>query len=159
MIKEKIKSSKELKNILSSLKDKNKRVVFTNGCFDLIHAGHVAYLEGAKGHGDILVVAVNSDSSVKRLKGAGRPIVGLNDRMKIVAALESVDFVTFFEEDDPFAIVKELNPDVIVKGADWKEDEIIGGSYVRGMGGKVATIPFLKGYSTTSIIKKIKELK
>lgn len=159
MIKDKIKSLRELKSILSSLKKKGKKVVFTNGCFDLIHAGHAAYLESAKALGDILVVAVNSDRSVKRLKGQGRPVVGLNDRLKIVASLEPVDFVTSFEEDDPLAIVKELNPDVIVKGGDWKEDEIIGGSYVEKTGGKVMTIPFLEGYSTTAIIKKIKELK
>lgn len=157
MIEEKIKTRAALKDILSSLKKENRTVVFTNGCFDILHAGHVTYLEEAKKHGDILVVAVNSDNSAKRLKGEGRPLVNQDDRMKILASLESVNFVTSFKEDDPAAIVKELGPDIIVKGSDWKEDEIIGGEDVKKRGGKVVTIPFYKDYSTTLLMKRIKK--
>lgn len=159
MIEEKIKTKDNLKEILSGLKKQNKTIVFTNGCFDILHVGHVTYLEEAKKHGDILVVAINSDASARRLKGQGRPIVSQKDRMKILASLESVDFVTVFNEDNPASIVKELNPDVIAKGADWKADEIIGGEYVRKRGGKIVTIPFYKGYSTTDLLEKIKSSK
>lgn len=158
MTKDKIKTVNTLKDILSRLKKQKKSIVFTNGCFDILHVGHVTYLENAKREGDILVVAVNSDDSLRRLKGEGRPIVNQDDRMKILAALESVDFVISFEEDDPASMVKRLNPDVIVKGSDWKEDEVIGGEYVKKMGGKVVTIPLCEGYSTTSLIEKIKRL-
>lgn len=159
MIANKIKNLSTLKEILSDLKKKGKRIVFTNGCFDILHIGHIAYLQEAKRQGDILVVAVNSDDSAKRLKGIGRPIMSQEDRAKILASLEGIDFVTIFNDDTPLSIVKELNPDVIVKGGDWKEDKIIGGEYVKKMGGRVVTIPYLKDYSTTSIIEKIKNLK
>ncbi len=158
MIEGKIKKLDVLKNILSDFKKQNKSIVFTNGCFDILHVGHVLYLEDAKREGEILVVAVNSDSSTKRLKGKNRPLVNQNDRMRILASLEAVDFVTVFDEDTPEAIVKELNPDVIVKGSDWKEDEIIGGDFVKRKGGKVVTVPFRKDYSTSSLIKKVKGL-
>jgi D-beta-D-heptose 7-phosphate kinase/D-beta-D-heptose 1-phosphate adenosyltransferase len=158
MIKNKIKSVKDLKSILSTLKEEGKKIVFTNGCFDILHVGHVSYLEEAKRHGDILVVAINSDKSTEKLKGKGRPIVHQADRLKMLASLESVDFATAFNEDDPGLIVKKLNPDVIVKGSDWKEEDIIGGEDVRKKGGKTITIPFLSGYSTTTVIKKVKEL-
>ncbi|MFH1752610.1 MAG: D-glycero-beta-D-manno-heptose 1-phosphate adenylyltransferase [Candidatus Omnitrophota bacterium] len=156
MIDDKIKDAKKLKRELSHLKRDGRSIVFTNGCFDILHAGHVTYLEEAKKQGDVLIVAVNSDRSVKRIKGPGRPITSETDRMKILAALESVDFVTKFSEDDPGAIVEKLDPDVIVKGADWKKDEIIGARHVMKSGGRVKTIPFLKGYSTTALLKKVK---
>lgn len=159
MIKDKIKSKDALKPILSALRKKGKRIVFTNGCFDLIHAGHVLYMEEAKGLGDILVVAANSDSSVRMIKGAGRPIVPLDERMKVLASMESVDFVTSFKEADPGLTVKELEPDIIAKGGDWKADEIVGGKDVKARGGKVVSIKFHKGLSTTSIVGKIKALK
>ena len=159
MIKDKIKTREALKKIVSRLKKERKTVVFTNGCFDILHAGHVTYLEEAKKEGDILIVALNSDSSVRTLKGRGRPVVNQNERSMVLAALDSVDFVTVFEEDDPAAIIKALGPDVIVKGADWRKDEIIGGDYVKKSGGRVATAPIYKGLSTTSLIKKIKRLR
>lgn len=158
MIQQKIKNKTDLVKILSKFKKEKKRVVFTNGCFDILHAGHTAYLEEAKKKGDFLVVAVNSDNSVKRIKGSARPIVNENDRLKIIASLESVDFVTIFSEDTPAEIIKELCPDIIVKGSDWKENEIVGADFIKKNGGSVITIPFLKGYSTTSLINKIKKL-
>ncbi len=159
MIKKKIKKKQGLKKTISRLKKREKSIVFTNGCFDILHAGHVHYLEEAKKLGDVLVVAVNSDGSAKRLKGKGRPVTSRDNRMKLLAALESVDFVTYFDEDDPGSIVRELEPDIIVKGSDWDEDDIIGADVVKKRGGRVATISFLKGLSTTSIIKKIKKLR
>ena len=157
MTQDKIKTLDGLKDILSALRKGQKRIVFTNGCFDILHVGHVTYLEEAKKQGDILVVAVNSDDSLKRLKGKGRPVVNQNDRMKMLAALESVDYVIIFKEDNPASIVEDLKPDVIVKGSDWKEDEIIGAESVKKGGGKVITIPISQGYSTTALLKKIKK--
>ncbi len=159
MIEDKIKDVEKLKTELSLLKKEGKSIVFTNGCFDILHVGHVSYLEEAKRQGDVLVVAINSDISVERLKGTGRPILSEGDRSKILAALESVDFVTIFGQDDPASIVTELDPDVIVKGSDWKEEEIIGAKHVKNSGGRVVSIPFLKGYSTTDLINKNKGLK
>lgn len=159
MIKDKIKTKEALKKIVSRLKKERKTVVFTNGCFDILHAGHVTYLEEAKREGDVLIVALNSDSSVRRLKGKGRPVVNQKERSMVLAALDSVDFVTVFEEDDPAAIIKALGPDVIVKGADWRKGEIIGGDYVKKRGGRAATARLYKGLSTTFLIKKIKRLR
>ncbi len=156
MIKNKIKTKDDLKVALSELKAKKKRIVFTNGCFDLLHAGHVSYLEKAKGAGDLLVIAINSDNSVKRLKGKGRPIQELDDRLKILASLECVDFVTSFDEDTPKEIIEELEPDIIVKGADYKEKDVVGRDHIKKSGGKVIIIPLLQGRSTTSLIKSIK---
>jgi len=158
MTQDKIKTLDGLKDTLSALRKEQKRIVFTNGCFDILHVGHVAYLEEAKKEGDILVVAVNSDDSLKRLKGKGRPVVNQNDRMKMLAALESVDYVVIFKEDNPASIVEDLKPDVIVKGSDWKEDKIIGGESVKKRGGKVITIPISQGYSTTALLEKIKKI-
>jgi len=158
MIKNKVVDRGELRDKLAGIKGK-KSIVFTNGCFDIIHIGHATYLEEAKKLGEILVVALNSDASVARLKGADRPLVACGDRMRMVASLESVSYVTSFDEDDPAAIVSELNPDVIVKGGDWKESEIIGGSHVKKTGGRVVSLPFVEGFSTTDLIKKIKGLK
>lgn len=159
MIEDKIKKIDALKSMLSDLKKAKKVIVFTNGCFDMLHIGHVKYLQEAKACGDILVVAVNSDGSVRRLKGPDRPVVSQDDRLRMLASLESVDYVTVFDEETPVSIIKELKPDVIVKGSDWKEDEIVGGDFVKKIGGKVVTVPFIKGYSTSSLIKKIKRLR
>ncbi len=158
MMKSKIKKTKDLKKILSSIKKKGEKIVFTNGCFDIIHAGHITFLKKAKREGDILVVAVNTDASLRRLKGRGRPVIKLKERMEILASLESVDYVTSFSEDTPFKIVRELKPDVIAKGADWKKRGIVGAGFVKRGGGKVVAITLCKGYSTTSIINKIKRL-
>ena len=159
MIQDKIKDIRDLKRIITGLKEEKRSVVFTNGCFDILHAGHCALLEEAKGHADVLVVAINSDESARRLKGGGRPIANQDDRMKVLASLGSVDFVTTFDEDDPGAIIRELDPDVIVKGSDWKEADIIGGDYIKKRGGRVVTVPFLKGYSTSKLIERIKGVK
>jgi len=153
----KIKSLAELKKILVGLKKKGKRVVFTNGCFDILHYGHVMYLEAAKKKGDILIVAVNSDASVKRIKGLKRPLVSELDRANIIAALESVNYVVIFSEDTPLEIIKKLKPDILIKGSDWKDKPIVGADFVRASGGKVAVIKLAKGRSTTGIIRKIIE--
>ena len=151
----KLKTPKELKRIISSLKARGKTIVFTNGCFDLLHYGHVKYLEGAKKKGDILVVAINSDASVRRIKGGKRPFVGEKDRQKIIAALEAVDYAIIFDEDTPLETIKLLKPDILVKGADWKKERIVGADYILRYGGKVSSIKLVKNRSTTNLIKKI----
>ncbi len=132
-----------------------KKIVFTNGCFDILHAGHVTYLQKAKELGDILVVGINSDSSVKRLKGDSRPINGVEDRMKILAALACVDYVVVFEEDTPLDLIKQIKPDILVKGGDYEIDKIVGADYVASYGGITTTIPLVEGRSTTAVIEKI----
>lgn len=151
----KIKSLRELKKTAFSLKIKGKKIVFTNGCFDLLHYGHVKYLEDAKKKGDILVVAVNSDTSVKRIKGKKRPLVNEKDRIRIIAALESVNYVVLFREDTPLKIIKSLKPDILVKGADWAKNSIVGSDAILRWGGRVSTIRLVKGRSTTNLIRKI----
>lgn len=151
----KIKTLKELKKIVSCLKSKGKKVVFTNGCFDLLHYGHINYLEEAKKKGDILVVAINSDTSVRKIKGDKRPLVCQKDRLRMVAALESVDYVVLFKEDTPFDTIKFLKPDILIKGADWNINNIVGRKFVLSYGGRVSTIKLVKGYSTTNLIRKI----
>ncbi len=152
-----IKSRKEIKEIRSVLRKDGKKVVFTNGCFDLIHSGHVDYLVKAKEMGDILILALNTDSSIKRIKGNKRPILEQDERAFIVSNLKPVDFVTFFEEDTPAEIINELLPDVLVKGADWAIDKIVGREVVEANGGEVKTIKFVNDQSTSNIIKIIKE--
>lgn len=151
----KVKTIAELKPLLGILRATGKRSVFTNGCFDLIHTGHTRYLAAARALGDILIVAVNSDSSVRTIKGEKRPINSQEDRAETLAALESVDFVTIFDEPDPYRVISELQPDVLVKGGDWPVEKIIGRDIVEAQGGKVVTIPFVEGASTTGIIEKI----
>ncbi len=155
-LKKKIKSPTQLKASLSRLRPQNNQIVFTNGCFDLLHKGHVIYLEKAKKQGDILVVALNSDRSVKKLKGKRRPINSLRDRMEVIAALESVDFVTSFSEDTPIKLIHLLKPDVLVKGGDWKPQQIVGAKEVKAWGGRVRSISFIKGRSSTQIIRKVR---
>lgn len=130
-------------------------IVFTNGCFDILHAGHVRYLAQARKAGNVLVVALNSDSSVRRIKGEKRPIVPQDERAEVISALKSVDYVTFFDEDTPLALIEYLRPDRLVKGADWREEEIAGRDQVISWGGKVVLIPVVEGASTTNIIKKV----
>jgi len=151
----KVKTVSALSAKLNSLKSRGSKVVFTNGCFDILHVGHVDYLEKAKRQGNILVVGLNSDSSVKKIKGSARPINRQRDRARVLAALSCVDYITIFSEDTPERLIKKLKPDIIVKGGDWKKKDIVGGSFVESLGGKVVTIPFVPGYSTTSLIKKI----
>jgi rfaE bifunctional protein nucleotidyltransferase chain/domain len=154
----KILGQKRLAAILARARARGKSIVFTNGCFDIIHAGHVKYLDDAKKLGDILVIGLNSDKSVKTLKGSSRPINSQDDRARVIAALEAVDFVTIFGEETPEALIKKLKPNVLVKGGDWKIKDIVGGDFVKSLGGKVARIPFLKGRSTSAIIGKIVKL-
>ncbi|NUM88318.1 MAG: D-glycero-beta-D-manno-heptose 1-phosphate adenylyltransferase [Bdellovibrionales bacterium] len=137
-----------------SLQRRGKKVVFTNGCFDLIHAGHVSYLEKARREGDALVVALNGDASVRRLKGAGRPLNPLRDRARVMAALECVDAVTWFHADTPLSTIRKILPDVLVKGGDWPVDRIVGADIVLRRGGHVKSLDFVEGRSTTAIIRK-----
>jgi rfaE bifunctional protein nucleotidyltransferase chain/domain len=132
-----------------------KRVVFTNGCFDLIHPGHVRYLRAARRLGDVLVVGVNSDASVRRLKGPTRPLVPQADRCEVLAALDMVDVVVVFEEDTPYATIAAVEPDVLVKGGDWAPDRIVGADLVRARGGVVRSLRFAPGYSTTDLVERL----
>ncbi len=152
-----IKDLNLLKEKLLEEKKKNKKVVFTNGCFDLIHKGHIILLKKAKSEGDLLVVAINSDDSIRRLKGGDRPIFAEDERAEVLAAFQMVDFVTIFSEENPHKIISELKPDILVKGGDWKIETVVGRDIVEANGGKVVIIPQVKGYSTSKIIEKIKE--
>jgi len=134
-----------------------KRLVFTNGCFDILHPGHVRYLQAAKILGDILIIGLNDDASVQRLKGAGRPLNPLEDRACLLAALKPVDLVVPFSEDTPLALILSLRPDVLVKGGDYAPDDIVGAHEVRSWGGSVRTIPFIDGHSTTSLIRRVRQ--
>ncbi|MFH1441560.1 MAG: D-glycero-beta-D-manno-heptose 1-phosphate adenylyltransferase [Candidatus Omnitrophota bacterium] len=151
----KIKSLKQLSKTALSLKSKGKKIVFTNGCFDILHFGHVYYLQQAKKQGDILIVGLNSDTSIKRIKGKNRPIVCQQDRAKVLAGLESVDYIVIFNEDTPLKTISAIKPDVLIKGSDWQKNNIVGSEVVSQYGGKVATIKLAKGRSTTNIIEKI----
>lgn len=156
MINDKIHiTPQSLSSALTECKTMGQSIVFTNGCFDLLHVGHVAYLEEAKKLGDRLVVALNSDESVKKLKGTNRPIVNQHDRMKVIAALASVDFVTVFEDDTPYELIKMIMPDVLVKGGDWSVEQIVGSDLVLANGGEVKSLKFIEGSSTTNIEQKI----
>ena len=151
----KINSLSSLKRKIERLKQDGKRIVFTNGCFDILHYGHTKYLQDAKTKGDYLMVAVNSDSSIKKIKTNNRPVVGQDDRLKVVAALGCVDFVILFNEENPLKLIKALKPDILVKGSDWSKKKIVGADFVGSYGGKVLTINLVKGRSTSSIIEKI----
>jgi D-beta-D-heptose 7-phosphate kinase/D-beta-D-heptose 1-phosphate adenosyltransferase len=153
----KIKTLPDLKKEIEKLKGEGKRIVFTNGVFDLLHPGHTRYLAAAGELGDYLIVAVNSDRSVQAIKGPERPILGQDDRMELLAALSSVDAVVLFHEEDPLKVIEYLVPHVLVKGGDWSEDKIIGADAVKKAGGEVQRIPFASGYSTTTLIDKIKK--
>ena len=140
---------------LASLRREGKRIVFTNGCFDLLHPGHIYTLTQAQALGDVLVVAINSDASVKRLKGERRPILNQEERAVMLSALSAVDYVTIFAEDTPLEVIRLLLPDVLVKGGDWGADAIVGREVVEANGGKVIRIPYQAGFSTTDIIERI----
>ena len=148
----------KLLEILNGERKKGKKVVFTNGCFDIIHAGHVDYLEKVKSLGDILVVGLNSDHSVKRIKGEKRPIIPQEMRAKVLSSLKPVDYVVIFEEDTPAKLIEAIRPDVLVKGGDWPLEKIVGRDYVESYRGKVLTIPFEYDISTSQIIEKIIKL-
>jgi rfaE bifunctional protein nucleotidyltransferase chain/domain len=151
----KITPRNELKAKIDRLKQEGKKVVFTNGCFDILHAGHTRYLREARKLGDTLILALNSDSSVRSIKGPMRPIVPEAERAEVVAALDSVDYVTVFDELTPLELIEFLRPDVIVKGGDWAEKDIVGAEAVRKWGGRVAIMPEIEGASTTNIIDKV----
>ncbi len=153
---DKIKPLSVLKERLEGLR-KEKIIVFTNGCFDILHPGHIRYLYEAKRLGDILIVAVNSDDSIRRIKGEQRPIMDERARSEMLSVLPFVDFITIFDEDTPYNLIKEIRPHILVKGGDWEEDRIVGADIVRALGGRVVRIPYIEGYSTTSIIERIKE--
>ncbi|MGH9320558.1 MAG: D-glycero-beta-D-manno-heptose 1-phosphate adenylyltransferase [Vicinamibacteria bacterium] len=153
----KVLDREEMAGERERLRQKGERLVFTNGCFDLLHPGHVRYLQEAKALGDRLVVAVNGDETVARLKGEGRPLTPLDERMEILAALDCVDYVVAFEEETPFEIIEEIVPDVLVKGGDWTPDRIVGRERVERAGGKVLSLPFAPGYSTSRLIARIVE--
>ncbi|RYG58241.1 D-glycero-beta-D-manno-heptose 1-phosphate adenylyltransferase [bacterium] len=133
-----------------------RKVVFTNGCFDILHVGHVRYLQEARAQGDLLLVALNTDASVKRLKGPERPIQNEGARSEIMAALGCVDFVTLFDQPTPEDLIREIRPDVLVKGGDWTVDKIAGGAFVQSYGGEVKSLHFSEGHSTTNIVEKIR---
>jgi rfaE bifunctional protein nucleotidyltransferase chain/domain len=153
----KIKSLGQLVRIRAGLKQRGETVVFTNGCFDIVHVGHLELLEAAKRTGDVLVVALNSDSSVRKLKGRGRPLTPEADRARLLAGFSCVDYVVIFKEQTPRLVIEALKPDVLIKGADYRIDEIVGGVFVKEYGGRVVTVPLVKGRSTTAIIAKIAE--
>lgn len=139
------------------IKNKNKKIVFTNGCFDILHRGHVAYLQEARSLGDVLIVGLNSDASVKRLKGEQRPINDENDRKFVLQSLKAVDFVEIFEEDTPLELIKRIMPNILVKGGDWPIEKIVGSDIVLKNNGLVRSLNFIEGFSTTKIIDKIQK--
>jgi rfaE bifunctional protein nucleotidyltransferase chain/domain len=157
MSTKKIKTWDELSVIVETGKASGKKVGFTNGCFDIIHLGHVRYLRDAKKLCDALVVGVNSDASVKRIKGDGRPVNDERVRTEVLSALESVDYITMFGEDTPEELIRKITPDVLFKGGDWKEENIVGADHVKAHGGKVKVIPYVEGFSTTDIIERMRE--
>jgi len=151
----KIYSREELKKIIDRHRKEGKKIVFTNGCFDILHVGHTRYLTEAKKQGNILVLGLNSDESVRSLKGKERPLIPENERADVIAALESVDYVTIFHELTPLELIEYLKPDILVKGGDWKEKDVVGRELIEKWGGRVIIIPEVKGSSTTNIIEKI----
>jgi len=157
MAREKRHSRKELSKIIKKAHQEGKKVVFTNGCFDILHIGHVRLLQTARGLGDLLVAGVNSDGSVRRLKGPSRPIVKEDERAEVIAALEAVDFVVIFEEDTPVELIGELKPDIHVKGGDYQIDSIPEASVIKSYGGVLYSFRLVEGHSTTGIIRKIEE--
>jgi rfaE bifunctional protein nucleotidyltransferase chain/domain len=153
----KYKNVEELSAISAQARKAGQLVVFTNGCFDLVHRGHIHLLRQAKTLGDILIVGVNSDVSVKSIKGPDRPIMPELDRIELIAALEMVDYVVTYSEPDPYRVIAAIKPNVLVKGGDWSADKIVGTDVVEQNGGRVAVIPYLPGFSTTQIIERMKK--
>ena len=150
----KIVDRTNIKEIIAGLKKEGKKIVFTNGCFDILHVGHIRYLRETKKLGDILVLGLNADASVSRIK-PGRPVVSETQRAEVLSALSMIDYIVLFHEDTPYELIKEVGPDVLVKGADWAKEDIVGSDLVR----EVRTIEFVEGISTSEIIKRIKNLK
>jgi len=153
----KLKTLEELVLLRDEWRKQGKKIVFTNGCFDLLHLGHIKLFKYAKQLGDILIVGVNSDSSIKKIKGSKRPVFPLNERLEILEAVEFIDYLTIFEEETPQKLIAFLLPDILVKGGDWKPEQVVGKREVEQAGGKVIIFPYMKGYSSTNIIEKIKK--
>ena len=151
------RSLEQLVNELAYHRACGKKIVFTNGCFDLIHLGHVKYFRFAKAQGDLLVVAVNTDSSIRRLKGSKRPIINEHDRVNVLEELESIDYLVRFDEDTPLSLIRQVQPDVLVKGADYKKEEVVGWDVVEANGGRIALAPLIDGRSTSTVIQRILE--
>ncbi|GBD03505.1 Bifunctional protein HldE [bacterium HR19] len=154
---EKILSLDKLDSVVQNIRSEKKSIAFTNGCFDIIHAGHIKTFFEAKKYADILFVGINSDQSVRRLKGEKRPILPLEMRMIVVASVEAVDYVIPFDDDTPLSLIEKIEPDVLVKGEDWEEDKIVGADIVKSRGGKIVRVKLIKGLSTTNIIARIIE--
>jgi rfaE bifunctional protein nucleotidyltransferase chain/domain len=149
---------KQIDQIRKTKKNGSGKIVFTNGCFDILHVGHIKYLKEAKSQGDILVVGLNADDSVRKLKGESRPIQNEEDRGEVLSSLACIDFVTIFKEDTPEKLIQLIKPDVLVKGGDWKPDQIVGSDFVMSYGGQVKSLQFVKGKSTSNIVSKILKL-
>ena len=154
-VSRKLKSLEEIKAIVLGARNNGKRIAFTNGCFDLLHRGHVHVLRAAKACADLLIVGINSDESVKQIKGPMRPVLAESDRCELLGAMEMVDFVILFNEPDPYQLIAAIRPDVLVKGGDWNSEKIIGADLVEEAGGSVVIVPYIKGFSTTEIIERI----
>ena len=157
-VEDKILSQEQLRQELLRLRGEGKKIVFTNGCFDILHVGHASYLAEAKKTGDILVLALNSDSSVRAIKGEKRPLIPEGERAYMVASLEVVDYVTVFTEETPLRLIDYLMPDILVKGGDWAEGDVVGRESVKKWGGRVVIIPQVEGLSTTNIVEKIRKV-
>lgn len=153
----KIKSAAALSKVLAKARSSGEKIVFTNGCFDILHIGHITYLKKARALGDILVVGLNSDRSVRSLKGNLRPLNNERDRAVVLSSLFFVDYITVFGDDTPERLIRKLKPDILVKGGDWEGKNIAGSAFVKSLGGRVVMAPFVKGYSTTGLLKKIKK--
>ncbi len=151
----KIKSLNSILRIVSQLRSHRKIIGFTNGCFDILHPGHIDYLGKAKRYVDVLIVGLNSDSSVRKIKGNTRPFNNQQDRAKVIAGLEAVDYIVIFDSPTPYEIISKIKPDYLFKGGDWKKNKVVGREIVESYGGKVVILPYLKGYSTTQLVKKI----
>lgn len=156
--KSKIYSPLKLAKEIKELKRRRKRIVFTNGCFDILHIGHVRMLEKARNLGDVLVVALNTDYSIRRIKGGSRPVTPLRERVEVLSALYTVDYVTYFNEETPERILRLLEPDILVKGGDYKVHQVIGGEFIKKRGGRVVIVPLIKGKSSTGVLTKIKNV-
>ena len=154
-ISNKIIASNDLIRVLEKNRPSGKRIVFTNGCFDILHIGHVRYLEAARSEGEILVVGLNTDSSVRAIKGEKRPVISQEQRAEVLSSVCFVDYIVLFDEPDPLKLIQMIRPNVLVKGADWKETDIVGAEFVRANGGKVIRVPVVPGISTTRIIERI----
>jgi rfaE bifunctional protein nucleotidyltransferase chain/domain len=153
---DKILERKRLKEKVEALRKNGKKIAFTNGCFDILHVGHVRYLTEARKNADILILALNSDSSVRAIKGEKRPLVPEEERAEVLAAIECIDFITIFQESTPLELINLLKPDFLIKGGDWPEDKVVGRDEIKKWGGRVIIIPEIKGKSTTNIVEKIK---